>query len=123
VGQGEVFDLVAANPPYVVAAVIETLAPEVREHDPRLALDGGLDGLDAYRAIARGLVPHLAPAGTALFEIGHDQGWPVSRLFAAAGFGAVDVEPDLAGLDRMVVVRHMRDAKPDLAAPAVDGEN
>jgi len=104
---GEAFDVVVGNPPYIPREVIPTLAPEVRAFDPPLALDGGWDGVDAYRTIAGELVYFLRPGGTALFEIGHDQGWVVSKLFAAAGFGEVTVEADLAGLDRVVVVRHI----------------
>lgn len=107
VGEDEVFDLVVSNPPYVQSGVVAGLAREVREHDPVLALDGGTDGLDAYRALAAGLGGHLAPRGTALFEIGYDQGRSVPPVFAAAGLVPVAVEADLAGLDRMVVVRHI----------------
>jgi release factor glutamine methyltransferase len=107
VGEDEVFDLVVSNPPYVRSGVVAGLAREVREHDPVLALDGGTDGLDAYRALAAGLGGHLAPRGTALFEIGYDQGRSVPPVFAAAVLVPVAVEADLAGLDRMVMVRHI----------------
>lgn len=80
------FDLVVSNPPYIADAIIDTLEPEVRDHDPRRALSGGRDGLDAYRAIATRLVDLLAPGGRAAVEIGSDQSETVSRLFRDAGF-------------------------------------
>ncbi|MCS6760502.1 MAG: peptide chain release factor N(5)-glutamine methyltransferase [Candidatus Devosia euplotis] len=96
------FDLIVSNPPYIASAVVETLAGEVRDFDPRLALDGGPDGLAPYRIIARHAGGALAENGQVLVEIGHDQGAPVSALFLAAGFEAVHVQRDLAGLDRVV---------------------
>ncbi|WP_176730401.1 peptide chain release factor N(5)-glutamine methyltransferase [Devosia insulae] len=102
---GERFDLITSNPPYIESAVIAGLMPEVREHDPRLALDGGPDGLAAYRAIAAEAGLFLAADGVLLLEIGSGQGHTVSDIFVGAGFAEVDVVPDLAGLDRMVVAR------------------
>jgi release factor glutamine methyltransferase len=80
------FDLVVSNPPYIPDAIIDTLEPEVRDHDPRRALSGGRDGLQAYRTIATSLGPLLAPGGRAVIEIGSDQSETVSRLFRDAGF-------------------------------------
>jgi release factor glutamine methyltransferase len=80
------FDLVVSNPPYIADAVIATLEPEVRDHDPRRALSGGRDGLEAYRAIAASLRALLTPGGRAVVEIGSDQTETVSRLFRDAGF-------------------------------------
>jgi release factor glutamine methyltransferase len=100
------FDLVVCNPPYVPSAEIATLAPEVRDFDPRAALDGGPDGLDIYRELAPGL-PRLAPGGVALFEVGAGQAGEVTQILRArAGF----VEPpriwrDLGGHERCVAVR------------------
>lgn len=106
-GMGEEkFDLIVSNPPYITSAVIETLAPEVRDFDPRLALDGGADGLAPYRVIAAEAGAWLAPQGYVLVEIGHDQGAAVSALFGAAGFRKVSVYRDLNGLDRVVKAHH-----------------
>jgi release factor glutamine methyltransferase len=80
------FDLVVSNPPYIADAVIAGLEPEVRDHDPRRALSGGRDGLEAYRAIAAALGELLASGGRAVLEIGADQSETVSRLFQDAGF-------------------------------------
>jgi release factor glutamine methyltransferase len=100
---GERFDLITSNPPYIESAVISGLMPEVREHDPRLALDGGPDGLAAYRAIAAEAGLFLKAEGVLLLEIGSSQGHTVSDILVGAGFAEVEVVPDLAGLDRMVV--------------------
>ncbi|WP_371136147.1 peptide chain release factor N(5)-glutamine methyltransferase [Devosia sp.] len=101
------FELIVANPPYIASAVIETLAGEVRDFDPQLALDGGPDGLAPYRIIARHAGRFLQENGQVLVEIGHDQGASVSALFLEAGYEDVSVRQDLAGLDRVVCVRHM----------------
>lgn len=102
------FDLIVSNPPYIAASVVATLAPEVRLHDPHAALDGGADGLDAYRAILRGIArrPGLLAAGGALvLEIGYDQGAALVDLARAMGFEDVNVGRDLAGNDRVVTLR------------------
>jgi release factor glutamine methyltransferase len=96
------FDLVVANPPYVRSAEIARLAPEVREHEPRLALDGGPDGLDAYRVLAPEILRVLKPGGRFAVEIGHDQSAEVEALFTAAGAEAVATSKDLADRDRVV---------------------
>jgi release factor glutamine methyltransferase len=98
----ERFDLITSNPPYIRSDVVETLAPEVRDFDPRLALDGGPDGLAPYRILAEQSPRYLAAGGRVLVEIGLDQGEAVSALFREAGFGAVSVHTDLGGLDRVV---------------------
>jgi release factor glutamine methyltransferase len=97
-----VFDLIVSNPPYIADAEMAGLAPEVRDHDPHLALTPGGDGLDAFRAIARGAGAHLAPGGRLLVEIGPAQGAAVAALFAAAGLSDPRVLPDLDGRDRVV---------------------
>jgi release factor glutamine methyltransferase len=97
------FDVVVANPPYIAGPVIAGLAEEVRAHDPRLALDGGPDGLDAYRAILAQVPPLLAPGGHLLVEIGYDQEEALRRLAAAHGLSA-QVRRDLAGHPRVVVM-------------------
>jgi release factor glutamine methyltransferase len=96
------FDLVIANPPYIASGVIETLDPEVRKHDPRLALDGGADGLAAYRSIC-GLAPSwLRSGGLMVLEIGYDQGNAVRALVRSARFVEVELAEDLAGRPRVV---------------------
>lgn len=105
----EGFDLITSNPPYIASEVIETLAPEVRSFDPRLALDGGPDGLGPYRVIAAGAARHLKPGGQVLVEIGHDQGESVGALFAEHGLDEILVHKDLNGLDRVISAHHLRD--------------
>ncbi len=100
--EANAFDLVVANPPYVRTAELPALAPEVRDHEPRLALDGGADGLDAYRRLAPEIVAVLRPGGVFAVEIGSDQGPAVTALFVAAGAQAVEVRRDLADRERVV---------------------
>ena len=104
---GETFDLITSNPPYIARAAIEGRAPEVKDHDPRLALDGGVDGLDAYRIIAGEAVHWLKPGGALVVEIGSTQAAAVRALFARAGLEDISVEKDLAGLDRVVWGHHL----------------
>jgi release factor glutamine methyltransferase len=96
------FDLVVSNPPYVRTGEIAGLDPEVRDHEPRLALDGGPDGLDAYRALAGEVMRVLKPGGRFLFEIGFDQSAAVEALMAGAGAASVFTAKDLANRDRVV---------------------
>lgn len=96
------FDMILSNPPYIPSAVIETLQPEVREHDPRLALDGKEDGLYFYRRITEESRNYLQPGGWLIFEIGAEQGEAVSSYLKQNGFAQVAVKKDLAGLDRVV---------------------
>ncbi|HET9717098.1 MAG TPA: peptide chain release factor N(5)-glutamine methyltransferase [Pseudolabrys sp.] len=97
-----VFDVVVSNPPYIATAQIATLAPEVREYDPRLALDGGPDGLDAYRAIAEDAERILSPDGMLFVELGAGQEKTVSSLFAEAGLAVRAARNDLAGIPRVL---------------------
>ena len=99
------FDVVISNPPYIACAVLDTLDPEVREHEPRLALDGGEDGLDPYPHLFAEARRLLAPGGTGVFEIGYDQGEAALGLAETAGFGGATVRHDLAGHDRAVVIQ------------------
>lgn len=96
------FDLVVSNPPYIPTSVIETLEPEVRDHEPRLALDGGADGLDAYRLLAPEILRVLKPGGMFAVEIGYDQSKAVEALFNAAGAKQVRTIKDLSTHDRVV---------------------
>lgn len=108
------FDLIVSNPPYIRSADIPALAPEVRDHDPQLALDGGLDGLDAYRRIAPQAAALLADGGLLVLEIGQGQGGAVSRLVTAAGLTVMgSVRADLAGIGRAVVAGRIALRKPD----------
>lgn len=102
-GLDERFDLVISNPPYICHGDIAALEAEVREHDPMLALDGGTDGLDAYRALT-GVIPDLlTQAGHAVIELGAGQAADVTILFETAGLGVLRVVPDLAGVPRALV--------------------
>jgi release factor glutamine methyltransferase len=103
--RGRRFDLVVSNPPYVPRVELERLAPEVRDYEPRIALDGGGDGLDFYRRLAPTAGDVLAEEGAVVVEIGHEQGSAVTGIFAAAGFRVVRMERDLAGIERVLVVR------------------
>lgn len=96
------FDLIVSNPPYIRTEVIETLEPEVKDHEPRCALDGGSDGLVFYRRIIADAPAFLRQGGRLMLEIGYDQGEAVSSLMEASGFSEVKVVKDLAGLDRVV---------------------
>jgi len=96
------FDLVVSNPPYLAAAEIAALAPDVREWEPRHALTPGPTGLEAYRRIVAGLPQVLAPGARVLFEIGATQGTAVAALLRAAGFAQVTLHRDLDGRDRVV---------------------
>ena len=98
----EQFDVIVSNPPYIPSAVIEELEPEVRDHEPRGALDGTADGLYFYRILAEECAKHLTPGGHVYFEIGYDQGAAVKELLDIHGFKDTRVIQDLAGKDRVV---------------------
>lgn len=97
------FDAVVSNPPYIADGVIDTLAPEVARHDPRGALSGGADGLDAYRRLAPAIAALLRPGGFGAVEIGAGQRPAVERIFAAQGLTFRKARRDLAGIDRCLV--------------------
>lgn len=99
------FHVIAANPPYIRSGEIASLQSEVRDFDPRAALDGGIDGLDAYRTIALQSESHLAEGGVIGLEIGFDQKADVERLFREAGFELIEAASDLAGHDRVLIFR------------------
>jgi len=97
------FDIIVSNPPYIRTEVVASLASEVRDHDPALALDGGADGLDAYRIIAANAAGHLAKGGIVGVEIGYDQLQVVGHVFEENGFRIIDRIRDLGGNDRAIV--------------------
>jgi release factor glutamine methyltransferase len=99
------FDLIVGNPPYVADAELPGLQPEVRDHEPALALLGGSDGLDAYRVIAPLVAARLAPGGLVALEHGAGQGAAVAGLLATAGLEGIEHHRDLAGIERCVVAR------------------
>ncbi len=96
------FDLIVSNPPYIAADEMAALSPEVLQWEPHLALSPGGDGLDAYRAIARGAGARLMPGGRLMVEIGPTQGAAVAGLMAAAGLQGIRILPDMDGRDRVV---------------------
>ncbi|MGE4046200.1 MAG: peptide chain release factor N(5)-glutamine methyltransferase [Acetobacteraceae bacterium] len=98
------FDLVVSNPPYIASGEISSLMPEVANHEPRLALDGGADGLDAYRAILPALDAVMAPEATAVLEMGIDQHAVLTEMASDCGFTAT-LHADLAGTARAIVLR------------------
>lgn len=100
--EGESFDLIVSNPPYIPLHEIESLAVEVRNHDPELALSGGDDGLDAYKMILKNLKKHLSCGGRALFEIGKGQEHDLARLVDESNMRVCDSYRDLAGVIRVV---------------------
>jgi release factor glutamine methyltransferase len=105
---GERFDLMVSNPPYVASEVIATLEPEVRDHDPRLALDGGMEGLEIIRRIAAHAATWIVPGGLLALEIGDDQGVAVKALLERAGFEDIQIKKDYAELDRLALGRRSK---------------
>lgn len=97
------FDLIVSNPPYIARGEIARLEPEVRDYDPMVALDGGKDGLDAYRAIAAAAPQLLAPGGRLIVELGAGQELSVRALFTNTGLAIVTVRNDLSGMPRALV--------------------
>lgn len=99
------FDIIVSNPPYIPSSEIEDLMPEVREHEPRLALDGMKDGLEFYRRIAAASGRHLKKGGRIFLEIGYNQAEAVTQILSGAGFCDLKVKKDLSGHDRIVSAR------------------
>jgi release factor glutamine methyltransferase len=99
------FDVIVSNPPYIASAEIARLAPEVSRHEPHLALDGGADGLDAYRALLPRIRALLNPGGRFALEVGRGQAPAVWALADQAGLAPLDKRADLAGIDRVVTGR------------------
>ncbi|WP_346892340.1 peptide chain release factor N(5)-glutamine methyltransferase [uncultured Roseibium sp.] len=102
---GRGFDWIISNPPYIASAVVEGLGREVRDHDPRRALDGGIDGLDAYRSIIGQAENCLSVNGRIALEIGFDQADSVASLLGEYGFFAIEIIQDLGGNDRVLVAK------------------
>ena len=96
-------DLIVSNPPYIPSQDIASLEAGVRDHEPRLALDGGADGLEAYRAIAAEALEHLEDHGLVGLEIGFDQRDDVTQIFEEAGFSLLEERRDYGGNDRVLV--------------------
>jgi release factor glutamine methyltransferase len=106
-GQGGAggFDIVVCNPPYVATAEIAGLEPEVRDHDPAAALDGGIDGTEFIDGIVPQLTSIVADGGIVALEIGSTQAEAVCSIFRKSGLGSIEVLKDLAGLDRVIIGR------------------
>ncbi|MBQ9768276.1 MAG: peptide chain release factor N(5)-glutamine methyltransferase [Lachnospiraceae bacterium] len=96
------YDIIVSNPPYIKSEVVEELMSDVRDFEPRMALDGKADGLYFYRRICAEAKKYLNPGGRLMFEIGYDQGETVPELLRAEGYTGIEVKKDYAGLDRMV---------------------
>lgn len=96
------YHMITSNPPYIVTGEIEKLMPEVRDHEPHLALDGKEDGLYFYRKIVEQAPSYLEPDGWLCLEIGYDQGEALKRMMEQSGYENIQIVKDLAGLDRVV---------------------
>ncbi len=105
----EKYDIIVSNPPYIPTAVIEELEPEVKLHDPMMALDGKEDGLFFYRKIVAEAGKYLTRGGKLFFEIGYDQGEAVSNLLRDAGYTDIEIKQDYTGLDRVVFGTFLED--------------
>ncbi|MGF7146103.1 release factor glutamine methyltransferase [Anaerotaenia torta] len=99
------YDILVSNPPYIPSGEIRELMPEVRDHEPRMALDGGGDGLLFYRRISEAAKRHLNREGYLFYEIGYDQGEAVRQILQREGFADIEIKKDLSGLDRVVSAR------------------
>lgn len=99
---GRRFDVITANPPYIALDEIPTLAPEIREHEPRVALEAGADGLSVLRRVVEAAPPHLAPGGVLAVEVGAGEATEVTKLFEAARFVEVAVQRDHGRIERVV---------------------
>ena len=99
--EGKSFDMIISNPPYIPSKVVDGLMPEVKDHEPRMALDGDEDGLKFYRSITKDSKNHLTDHGILIFEIGFNQGKDVGDIMRDNGYLDVTIEKDLAGNDRI----------------------
>ncbi len=100
------FDLIVSNPPYIPSAEIENLEPEVRDHDPRGALDGGADGLDFYRRLATEAGAFLKPGGKLILEFGEGQAADIKNIFEKQKWVVEAVQPDYTRRERILIARH-----------------
>ncbi len=115
------FDLIVSNPPYVPDAVIDTLAPEVRWHEPAAALRGGPDGLDTVRRLAAAAADRLGPGGWLIVEVGAGQSGDAAGIARRAGMRVADVRADLQGIPRAVVIQGEPEGGGPGGAPAAPG--
>ena len=99
---GKKYDLITANPPYIKTSVLPNLQREIYDHEPLLALDGGMDGLDFYKKIIIDSIPFYKPNGCLIMEIGHDQAGPVRDLLEKANYKKIETIKDLSGKDRII---------------------
>ncbi|GAU75726.1 peptide chain release factor N(5)-glutamine methyltransferase [Fusibacter sp. 3D3] len=106
----EVFDIIVSNPPYISEKDLRALEPEVKDHEPELALLGGLDGLDFYRRIIPQAKPYLKAKGLLIFEAGYDQSVEIIKLFEAQGYDDIGVFSDLRGIPRFIYGHFVNDA-------------
>ena len=100
------YDVIVSNPPYIASGELQKLMPEVHDHEPELALDGGTDGLDFYPRLLQEVTKHLAPGGIFVVEIGYDQGVAVREMFRRNHFEDVKCHQDLCGKDRVIIGRY-----------------
>ena len=107
-GASPLYDMIISNPPYIPSKVVDGLMPEVRDHEPRLALDGTEDGLWFYRRITEESVKYIREQGYLLYEIGCEQGESVSQMMTECGYSDIQIVKDLAGLDRVVLGRKLK---------------
>ncbi len=101
------FDVFVSNPPYIATSVIDTLAPEVKDYEPMMALDGDQDGLKFYRLLLEGAPEYLKSGASVIFEIGYDQGEAVASLMERYGYREIRIVKDLAGLDRVAYCEYI----------------
>jgi release factor glutamine methyltransferase len=106
-GLSDSFDLIVSNPPYIESSVISGLTPEVAEFEPKLALDGGMDGLDAYRALIPQLQMHLGSSGWVVLEIGKGQEFAVQQLMSEHKLENFSIAKDYQGIDRCVIAQRI----------------
>ncbi len=99
------YDIIVSNPPYIPSEDIEALMPEVRDYEPRMALDGSSDGLKFYRSISKAAKERLNHGGLIFYEIGYNQGEAVKEILTEEGLTDVIIKKDLSGLDRIVAAR------------------
>jgi release factor glutamine methyltransferase len=104
--KNDLYDYILSNPPYIPSRELEQLMPDVRDYEPRVALDGGPDGLVCYRCIVANAFPYLKPGGHLIFEVGDDQAEPVEQILQAhGGWDEIEIVQDLSGRDRVVSAR------------------